>query len=98
MFFPAPVVLVLLLCGCGSDGNIVFERPSADHFFDYYALGSAFSVFVAHDTHAMGAEAAPPACRSVVSGYLACVDKGVVARVANVVVAIVACVAMEASV
>jgi len=63
-----------------------------------YTVGTVFAVLVADDTHAVGTEAATPALRSVFSCYFAGVDHGVVAGIADVVVAFVAGVAVEACV
>ena len=61
-------------------------------------MGTVFAVFVADDTHAVGVEAATPALWSVFSCDFPGVDHGVVAGVADIVVAFVAGVAVVACV
>jgi hypothetical protein len=52
---------VILGCGGGGiRGGCFFEGPAADYVVNDYAVGTVFAVFVADNTHAVGAEAAAP--------------------------------------
>lgn len=59
VFLPTPLVG----CGCRSGGlgrEIFLQGPAADEIADDEATGSAFSVFMADNGHAMRFQASPP--------------------------------------
>lgn len=78
---------------------VVFQRQAADNIAnDDALLGAVWRVLEADDGHAVGLKTAAPAVGAVGLGDFPCSDEAVVAFVADVIVAFVAGIAVEAGV